>query len=215
LAYGLAADEQWGERKREVDFFDVKGDVERLIGSDSLRFVTAEHPALHPGRAARIERDGSAIGWIGELHPRWQQKYELPKAPIIFEVDVGPILGARVPAAQPVPRFPAVVRDISLIVGDNVRVQHVLDSVEELRQTDERLSSMREFRLFDLYRATSADSSKVAGVGANALLNKEKSLAFRIVLQDTERTLSDADVDESIAIVVAGLTARVGAKLRQ
>ncbi len=215
LAYGFAADEQWGERKREVDFFDVKGDVERLIGSDSLRFVAAEHPALHPGRAARIESEGRGIGWIGELHPRWQQQHELPKAPIVFELDVESILGARVPAAQPVPRFPAVVRDLALIVEEQVSAQQVVDLVEELRQTDERLSSLREFRLFDLYRASSPDSSKVAGVGANALLNKEKSLAFRIVLQDTERTLSDADVDASIAVVVAGLTARIGAKLRQ
>ena len=215
LAYGLAMDEQWGERKRDVDFFDVKGDVERLTGSNSLHFVAAGHPALHPGRAARIECDGRGIGWIGELHPRWQQQYELPKAPIVFELDVEPLLRARVPVAQPVARFPAVVRDIALVVDEHVPVQQVVEAVDGLRRTDERLSSVREFRLFDLYRAASPDSSKVAGVGANALLNKEKNLAFRVVLQDTERTLSDADVDASIAVVVAGLTARVGAKLRQ
>lgn len=215
LAYGLAVDEQWGERKRDIDFFDVKGDIERLIGADSIRFVAAAHPALHPGRAARIERDGRALGWIGELHPRWLQKYELPKAPIVFELEVEALLQAHVPVARPVPRYPAVVRDLALVVDDRVEVQRILDAVEELRRTDERLSSLREFRLFDLYRLASADSSKVAGVGANALLNKEKSLAFRVVLQDTERTLSDADVDASIAVVVAGLAARVGARLRQ
>ena len=215
LAYGLAVDEQWGERKREIDFFDVKGDIERLIDTESLRFNAATHPALHPGRAARIELDGRELGWIGELHPRWQHKYELPKAPIVFELDAEVLLAAHVPVAQPVPRFPAVIRDLALIVDERVNVQRIVDAVQELRRTDERLSSLREFRLFDLYRASVADSSKVAGVGANALLNKEKNLAFRIVLQDTERTLSDADVDASIALVVAGLAARVGARLRQ
>jgi len=215
LAYGLAADEQWGERSRDVDFFDIKGDVERLVGNGGLRFNPAEHPALHPGRAARIELAGREIGWIGELHPRWLLKYELSKAPIAFELDVEPLLNARVPVAQPVPRFPAAVRDIALIVADRVTAQQVFDAVEVLKRTDDRLSSMREFRLFDLYRPTATDSSKVAGVGANALLNKEKSLAFRIVLQDTERTLSDAEVDAAVTVVVAGLTARLGAKLRQ
>jgi len=216
LAYGLATDEQWGERPREADFFDVKGDVERLLGEQSFRFVpSGEHPAFHPGRAARIRQRDRDIGWIGELHPRWLQKYELPKAPMVYEIDVEPLLDCRVPVAQAVPRFPAVVRDIALIVDESVSYQQILDAVETLRQADDRLSSLREFRLFDRYRALAADSSKVAGVGANALLNKEKSLAFRIVLQDTERTLSDTDVDAAIAVIVTGLTVRVGARLRQ
>jgi phenylalanyl-tRNA synthetase beta chain len=215
LAYGLATDEQWGERRRDVDFFDVKGDVERLLGSQDVRFVAKAHPGFHPGRAARICCNGSEIGWIGELHPRWLQKYEFSKAPIVFEIDVEPLLSARLPFAQAVPRFPAVVRDIALIVDESVTAQKVFDAVDALRQTDGRLSSLREFRLFDLYRPSAADSSKVAGVGANALLNKEKSLAFKIVLQDTERTLSDADVDAAIAVMVEGLTIQIGAKLRQ
>ncbi len=215
LAYGLAVDEQWGERKRDVDYFDVKGDLERLIGDEAVRFSAFTHPALHPGRTARVDLEGRAIGWIGELHPLWQQKYELPKAPIAFELDAEALFVMRVPVARPVPRFPAVIRDIALIVDEHVSVQQIQDALLELTRTDERLSALREFRLFDVYRASGADSSKVAGVGANALLNKEKSLAFRIVLQDTERTLSDADVDAAIAVVIAGLTARVGARLRQ
>jgi phenylalanyl-tRNA synthetase beta chain len=215
LAYGLAVDEQWGERKRDVDFFDVKGDVERLIGNESVRFGAFTHSALHPGRAARVELAGRAIGWIGELHPRWQQKYELPKPPVAFELDAEALLAVSVPIARPVPRFPAVIRDISFVVDEHVNAQQIEDALQELVRTDERLSALREFRLFDVYRASAADSSKVAGVGANALLNKEKSLAFRMVLQDTERTLSDADVDAAIAVVIAGLTARVGARLRQ
>ncbi len=215
LAYGLAWDEQWGTARREVDFFDVKGDVERLLPRRDTRFVAAEHPALHPGRCARIDLDGLAIGWIGELHPRWQQKYELPKAPIVFELDVDPLLPTPLPRFEEVPRFPAVLRDVAMWVGGAVTLQRVLDEVAQIARTDERLRVLRDFRLFDVYRPGDDDSSKFAGASANALLNKEKSLAFRIVLQDTGRTLADADADAAVAAIVEGLGARIGARLRQ
>jgi phenylalanyl-tRNA synthetase beta chain len=213
LAYGPSTDEQWGERKRDVDFYDVKGNVERLIGA-GVRFVTAEHPALHPGRSARIVRDGLELGWIGELHPRWQQKFELPKAPVVFELDAEALQVVAVPMARPIPRFPAVIRDIALVVDDTITVQQILDAVDDLNRKDKRPEVLREFRLFDLYRAA-GDSGKAAAVGASALSGKEKSLAFRIVLQDTERTLSDADADASVAVILAELTSRLGAKLRR
>ncbi|GAB4464142.1 MAG: phenylalanine--tRNA ligase subunit beta [Burkholderiaceae bacterium] len=215
LAYGPAWDEQWGVAKRDVDYFDVKGDVERLLRREDARFVAAEHPALHPGRSARIELDGRSIGFIGELHPRWQQKYELPKAPIIFELDVDALVPMPLPRYREVPRFPAVLRDVALWVDASVTLQQVLDAVARIARTDERLRVLRDFRLFDLYRPGGEDSSKFAGASANALLNKEKSLAFRIVLQDTDRTLADADADAAVAAIVEGLSAQIGARLRQ
>jgi phenylalanyl-tRNA synthetase beta chain len=215
LAYGPAWDEQWGVARREVDYFDVKGDVERLLRRDDARFVAAEHPALHPGRSARIELDGRSIGWIGELHPRWQQKYELPKAPIVFELDVEALLPMPLPRYREVPRFPAVLRDVALWVDASVTLQQVLDEVSRIARTDERLRVLRDFRLFDLYRPGGDDSSKFVGASANALLNKEKSLAFRIILQDTERTLADADADAAVAAIVEGLAQKIGARLRQ
>jgi phenylalanyl-tRNA synthetase beta chain len=219
LAYGLAWDEQWGVAKREVDFFDAKGDVERIVRRDDVRFIAAEHPAFHPGRSARIEFDGRGdgrmLGWIGELHPRWQQKYELPKAPILFEVDVEPLLPVPLPRFEVVPRFPAVLRDVAMWVDAAVPLQRIYDEVARVARTDERLRALREFRLFDLYRPGAEDSSKFAGASANALLNKEKSLAFRIVLQDTDRTLSDVDADAAVAAIVEGLGAQIGARLRQ
>jgi phenylalanyl-tRNA synthetase beta chain len=87
LAYGPALEEQWGAPSRAVDFFDVKGDLEAVLAPAVARFVKAEHPALHPGRSARIELNGRTVGWIGELHPRWMQQYDLPHAPILFEIE--------------------------------------------------------------------------------------------------------------------------------
>lgn len=216
LAYGPVAEEQWGQTTREVDFFDLKGEVERLLAGrgSELRFVAAAHPALHPGRSARVELAGQLIGWLGELHPALQQRHELPKAPSVFELDAEALRDAAVPQAQPVPRFPAVQRDLALWFADAVPMQQIEDAIAARRQSDARLASLREFRLFDLYRPSVGDSSRFAGAGANALLIKEKSLAFRVQLQDTERTLSDADADAAVAAIVEELGARFGARLR-
>ena len=217
LAFGPADDEQWGvpSPPRDVDYFDVKGDLERLVQVGAARFSAAAHPAFHPGRCARIFVAGVAIGWIGELHPRLQQKHELPRAPVLFEVDLDPLRALGLPEYRPVPRFPAVIRDVSLLVDLAAPVQGVLDAVSELARSDARLACLRDIRLFDLYRASPADSSKVAEADPNALLIKEKSLAFRIVLQDTEKTLSDTEADAAVTALVEGLGRTVGARLRQ
>jgi len=216
LAYGPVVGEQWGLPARDVDFFDVKGEVERLLaGVVDLRFVAARHPALHPGRGARIEVGDRAIGWIGELHPRLQQRYELPRPSIVFELDAAALQSMRLPRAQPVPRFPAVERDVALWFDAAVALQQVNEVVEALRRRDRRLDCLRGFRLFDLYRPSVGDDGAPSRVAANALLDKEKSLAFRIRLQDTERTLSDADADAAVAAIVDELGARLGARLRQ
>jgi phenylalanyl-tRNA synthetase beta chain len=216
LAYGPVVDEQWGQPTRDVDFFDVKGEVERLLaGRSSLRFVAAAHPALHPGRSARIELGGQPVGWIGELHPRLQQRFELPRPAIVFELEAAALQPQPLPRAEPVPRFPGVQRDVALWFDEATTQQQIDDVVTGLRQKDARLASLQEFRLFDLYRPSVGDSSKFAGAGANALLNKEKSLAFRIQLQDTERTMNDADADAAVAAIVDELRARLGARQRQ
>jgi len=216
LAFGPADDEQWGVPRppRDVDFFDLKGDLERLLPAHAVRFAAEEHPAFHPGRCARIFVDGMTAGWIGELHPRLQQKYELPRAPVLFEIDVDPLRRSDLPVYRPVPRFPAVVRDISIWVDGPIPVQNVFDAIADLAGSDARLACLRDVRLFDVYRASAADSRKVAEADANALLIKEKSLAFRIVLQDTEKTLSDTDADAAITALVDGLSHAVGARLR-
>jgi len=217
LAFGAADDEQWGlpSPQREADFFDVKGDLERLLARRDVRFDAGTHPAFHPGRCARIFVDGAPIGGVGELHPRLQQKYDLPRPPVLFEVDAEPLRRSTLPKFRPVARFPAVIRDVALWVDVETPVQKVFDTVRELAGADARLACLRDIRLFDLYRAPVADSRKVAEAGANALLIKEKSLAFRIVLQDTEKTLSDTEADAAVGALVDGLRQAVGARLRQ
>lgn len=212
LAYGDVAERQWGEAARRVDFFDVKGDVERLLAGTPVRFEPAAHPALHPGRAARIVRaDGAELGWIGELHPRWQQREDLPQSPVLFELDVERLLAVRMPCVYGVPRFPAVQRDLALWFALDIGWQAVRDCIANAAARDARLAALRDVRLFDVYRPTSGSSLTS---GANVLTGKEKSLAIRLVLQDTERTLSEADADAAVAALVEVLSSELKARLR-
>jgi phenylalanyl-tRNA synthetase beta chain len=201
LAYGPAAEEQWGLSTRNVDYFDIKADLEALFSPRKLRFINAEHPALHPGRSARIMLDGKAIGFIGELHPRWQQKYELPLAPVVFEIDVAALQTRIVPAYQEISKFPAVVRDVALVVKQSLPVQDLMDTFAAEQQSNPACTILQAVVLFDEYRGKGLESD-------------EKSLAFHFTLQDTQTTLQDEVVDAAMAAFVAAAYNKHGAKLR-
>jgi len=196
LAAGQVVPEQWGERARSVDFYDVKGDLEALFAPRELQFAPLSHPALHPGRAAAVRLDGHMIGVLGELHPVWVQRYELGTAPVVFEVALDAALAARVPAYAEISRMQAVRRDLALVVGNEVPVERVL---EVLREAAPAL--VREIALFDLYQGKGIDSDK-------------KSLAFKVSMQDTRRTLEDAEVDAAVALLVTHAETVLGARLR-
>ncbi|WP_175908240.1 phenylalanine--tRNA ligase subunit beta [Burkholderia sp. BCC1640] len=204
LAYGPAVDEQWGVATRAVDFFDVKGDLEALLAPAAARFVKAEHPALHPGRSARIEVDGRAVGWIGELHPRLMQKYELPHAPVMFEIDADALIARALPAPTDVSKFPPVRRDIAVVVDQAVEVQALFDEMKKALAED-ACRFVQKVVLFDEFRAKSNTSGGLAA--------HEKSLAFRVTLQDAAGTLQDEVVDQAIQTLVERM-ARAGARLR-
>lgn len=205
LAYGPALDEQWGAQSRPVDFFDVKGDIEALFAPVVPRFVKAEHPALHPGRSARIEIDGRKAGWIGELHPRWLQKYDLPQAPILFEIEADALMARALPVPSEVSKFPPVRRDIAIVVDQKIEVQTLLDELENAR-SEPACKTVTRVALFDEFRPKSSTSG---GLRAH-----EKSLAFRVTLQDTGGTLQDETVETAIKTLVDRLARVHGARLR-
>ena len=195
-AFGPALEEQWGAATRAVDYYDVKADLEALYHPRELKFDASAHPALHPGRAARVLLDGVEVGWLGELHPRWQQKYELPHPVVLFEVDAASLENAPLPQPQAPSRFPAVVRDIALLVDSNIAVRDVLEAIRAGKPP-----IVGEVSLFDLYQGPSLPAGK-------------KSIAFRVVMQDTERTLTDSEADAARDALVALLGRRFGASLR-
>jgi phenylalanyl-tRNA synthetase beta chain len=220
LAYGSAEDEQWGLAARPVDYFDVKGDLERLLLPRVARFVplAAGQPGaalVHPGRSAAVELDGQRIGWIGELHPRMCKNFELPGAPVLFEVAVEPLLAIGLPTLHEVPRFPALVRDIAVWMEPGVPAGRVLEDLQALAAAQPELAAVREIRLFDVFRPAPATHQNASGEGSSGLYIKEKSLAFRVVLQDTHRSLAEADADAARAVIVRHLVQRWGARERQ
>lgn len=196
LAYGGALPEGWSGGTRKVDFYDVKGDLEALLAPARLRFEKISHPALHPGRAAKIWLDDREIGCLGELHPEWVQKYDLPLAPVLFELDLDAVKSVSVPAYAEVSKFPPVVRDLAVVVDQALSLQTLLDGLK-----GQLPALVQDVQLFDVY------------VGKGVAENK-KSLAFRIVMQDTQRTLLDSEVDAAMQQLVSCLERAFGAQLR-
>lgn len=199
LAYGDAADAQWGIAARPIDFFDVKGDVERLCAPLKPRFVRETFPGLHPGRSAAVYIGEKKVGMIGELHPRTVQAYELPKAPVVFELDVDALLTTSVPVYAAVSKHQPVRRDIAVVTAPETETGRLVDAVYEAHGADPRLSSMTDFRLFDLYRPKDA---------------AQKSLAFTLELTAKgEEPVSDLEADAAVRAVLDVLE-REGATLR-
>lgn len=201
IAYGPAVEEQWGVASRNVDYFDIKADLEALFAPKTVKFSKTEHPALHPGRSAQILLDGEVVGVIGELHPRLQQKYELPLAPVVFEVDAAALQQREIPAYREISKFPAVLRDIAVVVTHTVPMQELMDTFIAEHQSNPACAIMQAIVLFDEYRGK--------GLG-----NDEKSLAFRFTLQDTQSTLHDDKVDAAMAAFIAAVEKKHGARLR-
>jgi phenylalanyl-tRNA synthetase beta chain len=201
IAYGPAVDEQWSVPSRAVDYFDVKADVEALFAPRTLRFVKTEHPALHPGRSAAIELDGVAIGFIGELHPRWLQKYDLPQAPVLFEVDAVALQQRVVPEYNEISKFPGATRDLAMVVKQGLAAQDLLDVFTAELALNPAGKIVQAIVLFDEYRGKGLESD-------------EKSLAFRFSLQDTQNTLQDDQVDAVMAAMVAAAKLKLDARPR-
>ncbi|MCM0036131.1 MAG: phenylalanine--tRNA ligase subunit beta [Burkholderiaceae bacterium] len=194
-AWGAVCEDQWGATTRTVDYFDVKHDLEILFGvkASSLRFNVKPHPILHPGRSAAIELDGEHIGWIGELHPRWVQEQELPTAPVLLEVRLDALTAVSMPEVRDLSRQPLVQRDLAIWVSTDTPVQVLLDTIATAIAGDPNLSVVQHVGLFDVWKDPAKSESK------------EKSLAFRVSLQDNEVTLDDARVDACMSTIRVAL----------
>ncbi len=204
LAYGSFVAEQWASPNRAVDFFDVRGDLERVL--DPTHFLTeaGKHPALHPGRSAQIFLITNAgkisVGWIGELHPGLQQAYELPQAPVLFELDLDPMRELGLPQPEELSKFPAVQRDLALVVKQHVSAQSLLDTMMASKQ-----NFVRGIELFDEFRPKA---------GSSSMADDEKSLAFRVTLLNPNETLQDPQIDAVMAALLGTVEKKCAARLR-
>jgi phenylalanyl-tRNA synthetase beta chain len=205
VAYGGVDGLQWGSAERNVDFFDIKGDVQALLAPLQPTFRPAEHPAMHPGRCASVWLGDRCIGHVGELHPKWRQGYDLAQAPVFFELALDAVLQRDVPVFQAVSRHQPVERDIAIVVKETVTHAAVMDAIRAPGR-----ALLRDAVLFDVYRPKKAADGTVTG----GLAADEKSLAVRLTLNRDDATLTDEEIETVVKDVLASLTQRVAARLR-
>jgi phenylalanyl-tRNA synthetase beta chain len=196
LAYGASHPEQWGEKCRHVDFFDLRADLDALLYPLRAEYHPDAHPSLHPGQRARVRVNDAVIGWIGALHPGLAQKYGFAKAPVMFEIDLSPLTVRGAPRYAGMPRYPAVRRDIAMVVDAGLPLGNILSFIQ-----GERPALVTEIACFDVYQGQGVEAGK-------------KSLAFKMLLQHTEKTLTDSEIDSAVTEVVNLLSARFNATLR-
>ena len=191
---------QWGESDRPVDFADLKGDIEALLrpagAAGRLKAEAKPHPALHPGQSARLLLDGRELGWMGALHPGLLKALDLPQGALVFEMRLGGLLEGKIPAFEPISRFPAVRRDLAVVVGEEVSAAELLGAAR-----DAAGAVLREVRIFDIYRGPGIDSGR-------------KSVALGLILQDSSRTLTDEDADGAMQRVADRMARGLGATIR-
>jgi phenylalanyl-tRNA synthetase beta chain len=205
VATGTRLPEQWGtprETRVPVDFYDVKADLQALFtatgGSGSFVFETPATPlsCLHPGRAARVLRQGRAVGWLGELHPSLVKELDFTHAPVLFELEMG-ALTVEKPQYREISRFPQVRRDLAVVVDETVALSALAERVVLTAS-----SLLCDLRIFDVYRGQGVEAGR-------------KSVALGLIFQDISRTLTDEDVERLIASIVADLRVNLDARIRE
>lgn len=200
LASGSANPEQWGSQSEDVDFFDIKADVEAILGlavaPNEISFVAENHPALQPGQAANIVRNEEVIGFIGKLHPRLAKKFDLKRPVYLFELDAEKSLASKTPNASSISKYPAIRRDIAVIVDDKISADELVKAVAA---SSPKL--IQDVRIFDIYKGDGIEAGR-------------KSVAIGLILQETSRTLTDVDADTAMAAAVSKLKEQFAAVLR-
>ena len=206
MACGSVESVQWSSKERSADFYDARGDVESLLAPLVASFEPGTHPAMHPGRCARVLVAGVAIGFVGELHPKWRQTYDLSSAPVMFELELEPVLRRPVPEFKPVSRNQPVQRDIAVLVAESTTHAELMAAIWAAPSA----GLLRDAALFDIYRPkATADAAAVATTQP-----AEKSLAVRLTLNSDDATLTDAQIDNALQAILAQLSAATGARQR-
>ncbi len=199
IVSGLAQPEQWAQAKRAVDFYDLKADLVALLGrqAGAVRFSAQDtHPALHPGRSARLSIDDTTVGHLGQLHPQLLKTLDLPQAPLLFELELGIWAQHSLPRLNPITATPSSRRDIALVVDQALASQDFIDYVKSHAG-----ALLREVRVFDVFTG-------------DALPKGFKSVALGLIFQDFSRTLTDEEVDLAVEKLTTGLELEFGAQIR-
>ncbi|WP_288501454.1 phenylalanine--tRNA ligase subunit beta [uncultured Pseudomonas sp.] len=198
---GSRLPEGWANGRDTIDFFDVKADVEALLGHsgalDDFTFVAGKHPALHPGQTAEIQREGKVVGYLGALHPELAKALDLDRQVFVFELVLADVVEGRLPKFSELSKFPETRRDLALIAGRDVASQDVLDVIR-----DNAGEWLTDLRLFDVYQGKGIDPDR-------------KSLAVGLTWQHPSRTLNDDEVNTTLHTILTSLEQRLNTTLRK
>jgi phenylalanyl-tRNA synthetase beta chain len=197
---GEALPEQWGTPGRGVDFYDLKADLEAVLAltgcPQAYEFKTGEHPSLHPGQGAQILRNGELVGWIGMLHPKIEQKLGLTGSAYLFEITVDNLLEGKLPAFQPLSKFPSIRRDIAVVVDRDLDYSAIEACIRQVAP-----EILQDILIFDVYTGEKVDLGR-------------KSIALGLILQETSHTLTDLEVDSVQERILQALKEKLNAQLR-
>ena len=198
---GNLNEQHWDIESRNVDFFDLKADLEAVlelcVDGTSFEFRAETHSALHPGQSAGIYRDGKNIGYIGALHPNQAKPFAIKGTPIVFEVELAAITTRQLPQAGDISKFPANNRDLAFVVDKNISAGKVLKFIEKIGG-----SQLVGINLFDVYEG-------------QGVIEGNKSLAIGLILQDTTRTLEEQEIADSVNAIVEAVSKEFNASLRE
>ncbi len=197
---GGVREAQWRGADHDVDFFDIKGDLEALIAltgdKNRIIFNALSHDALHPNQAAEIRVGVRVVGKIGKLHPEVLKQLDIDKDIYVFQLDWSVFDNGEIPRYRTISKFPSTARDLAIVVDESVPSDALLRTIRSAAG-----HWLDGIRLFDLYRGP--------GVGEG-----RKSLAFTLTLRDASRTLTDNEIESVIAQVTDALDRDFGAELR-
>ena len=196
MVTGSVVPEQWGAVDREVDFFDVKGDLERMLNVTDVKFSIGQHESFHPGKVASISVDGTHVGTVGELHPELSQKYDLGENVVAFELNLDALPQSDIPDYSAYSKLPVVRRDLAVEIDLGTEVGAILSDINA-----ENIRYLKEVTLFDVY----------SGKG---IAEGKKSVALGVMFQDEQKTLTDEEVEKSVSLVLKLLKQRFNATQR-
>jgi phenylalanyl-tRNA synthetase beta chain len=192
---------QWSSAEKAFDFFDMKAHVEQLLWPHQATFTPGSHPSFHPGRSAQVLLNGSALGWVGELHPKWRQKWGFVHSPLVFELDLDAVNLKTVPGFKSVSKFQSVERDLAIVVKSNVSHEDLMKVIWSAPTE----GHLKDAVLFDIYRPK---------VPVSNLAENERSLTIRLILNSDESTLSESQIESAVASILKGLVDTLQARLR-
>lgn len=192
--------ESWADDRADVDFFDIKGDVEALLALSGVQgqveFVAETHPALQKGQSCLVKIKEKTIGYIGKLNPIIEKYLDLTQAVFVFELDLKSISQGRIPAFSEITRYPAIKRDIAVLIGRDVSYAALDDTIRQCS-----VDYLSDLKVFDVYEGKHLDTNR-------------KSVALSLTFEHKSRTLSDEEVTSAVNKVIAALRKSCAAELR-